>query len=114
MNREAAANLFAAVAQHHRTPWTLSDSPKFGSNALKVHGSIFAALTRSHHLLLKLPSARVDALIAARRAERFTSGGRVLNGWIIVEPVDEAEWIALSKEARDFVATEPTPRKRKP
>ena len=104
MNSKSAADLFAAVAQHHRVPWTLSDSPKFGANALKVHGKIFAALTRGSHLLLKLPPARVDTLIAARHAARFASGGRAMNGWIVVEPIDKAEWIALSEEARDFVA----------
>ncbi len=113
MNREPAANLFAAVARHHRMPWTLSDSSKFGANALKVHGRIFAALTRSSHLLLKLSPARVDTLLAARRAERFASGGRVMNGWIVIGPTDTAEWISLSEEARDFVATETSSRKRK-
>jgi hypothetical protein len=114
MSRGRAANLFAAVAQHHRTPWTLCDSPKFGANALKVHGKIFAALTRSEQLLLKLPPARAAGLIAARHAQRFSSGGRVLNGWIVVLPGGKAEWIALSQEARDFVATQAAPRKRTP
>lgn len=106
MNSDSAVDLFAAVAQHHRLSWTLSESAKFGANALKVDGKIFAALTRSSRLLLKLPPARVDALVVAGRAERFASGGRAMNGWIVVSRVDQAEWITLSEEARKFVASQ--------
>lgn len=112
MNSESAVDLFAAVAQHHRLSWTLSEPAKFGANALEVHGKIFAALTRGSDLLLKLPPARVDALVAARCARRFAGGGRAMNGWILVSPVDRAEWIALSEEARNFVASQTSSNKR--
>ena len=112
MPRDPAIDLFRAVAAHHGVNWTPSDSPKFGANALRVHDKIYAALTRSHRLLLKLPPARVAALLAAKRAERFESGGRVMNGWITLMPGDADEWIALSDEARVFVAAQ-IQRKRK-
>ncbi|MBS0431962.1 MAG: hypothetical protein JSS21_06110, partial [Proteobacteria bacterium] len=104
-NAEHAIEWFRAVAKHHGVAWTPSASPKFGSNALRVDGKIYAALTRSHRLLLKLPPARVAELLAAKRAECFESGGRVMNGWITLTPNDRAEWIALSDEARAFVTS---------
>ncbi|HEX4355221.1 MAG TPA: hypothetical protein VHZ95_19955, partial [Polyangiales bacterium] len=41
----------------------------FGSNGLKVNGKLFA-LSVKGALVLKLPQARVDALIAAKQGER--------------------------------------------
>lgn len=112
--RQLESKLFAAVAAHHGEAWTPSDSPKFGSNALRVNGKIYAALTRSHRLLLKLPPARVAELLKAKQAERFESGGRVMNGWITLESERKNDWIRLSEEARTFVASESirNPRKR--
>lgn len=104
MKPNRATTLFAMLAAYHGMQWTLSASPKFGANALRVRGKIFAALTRKHRLLLKLPPARVSELIAAKRAKRFESGGRTMNGWITLAPDNKREWIALSDEARTFVA----------
>lgn len=112
MSSDPAIDLFCKVAAHHGVAWTLSDSPKFGSNALRVKGKIYAALTRSRCLLLKLPQARTVELLAAKRAERFESGGRMMNGWIILTPAQAKHWIELSDEACTFVTIETT-RKRK-
>lgn len=101
-----AITLFAAVAEHHGETWTFNSAPKFGANALHIRGKIYAALTRKHRLLLKLPPMRVTELIRAKRAKRFESGGRTMNGWITLAPDKQAEWIALSDEARAFVARE--------
>ncbi|HKV52790.1 MAG TPA: hypothetical protein VJO52_16465 [Gemmatimonadaceae bacterium] len=110
--RERGTQLFAAVAAHHNVEWTPSNSPKFGANALRLNGSIYAALTRSHRLLLKIAPARIAELLAAGHAVRFESGGRVMNGWITLAPDDAESWIALSDEARAFVATQAKQRKR--
>lgn len=83
MDHDPAIAPFAAVAAHHGETWVPSDAPKFGANALRVNGKIYAALTRSRRLLLKLPPARVTELLATRRVERFESGGRVMNGWVM-------------------------------
>ncbi|WHZ19376.1 MAG: hypothetical protein OJF55_001525 [Rhodanobacteraceae bacterium] len=112
MDHDPAIALFAAVAAHHGETWVPSDSAKFGTNALRVNGKIYAALTRKHRLLLKLPPARVAALLKAKRAERMESGGRVMNGWITLKPDDAGEWIDLSDEARAFVATETKARRK--
>lgn len=104
--------LFSRVAAQRGETWTYSESQKFGSNALRVNGKIYAALTRSHRLLLKLPPARAAELLASERAEPFESGGRVMNGWITLTADRADEWTALSDEAFAF-ATTPTQPKRK-
>jgi hypothetical protein len=106
MTRDSALAFFAAVAANQNVEWVPADSQKFGANALRVNGKIYAALTRSRRLLLKLPPARVAELLESKRAERMQSGGRVMKGWITLPPDDKKEWITLSEEARVFVAAE--------
>ena len=86
----------------------LSDGPpsnKFGSNALKVHQKIFAMLVRGA-LVVKLPRARVDALVAAGGGERFDPShgqGRIMKEWLVVASASEDDWLALAREALAFV-----------
>ena len=75
----------------------------FGSDALKVNGSIFAMVTGGH-LVVKLPASRVDALIAGGAGAPFGSGkGRPMKEWVTVTAEDQATWVALATEAFDFV-----------
>ena len=99
----APEDLFRAVAARHAD--ALQPEPKrgFGSGALKVNGKIFASLTKGR-LLLKLPEAVVDSLIAAKKGERFSTGAnRPTKEWITIEVSDAATWIALSEQARAYV-----------
>ncbi len=106
-NGEAAA-AFRAVQLHHGALDPAPAGRGFGSGALKVGGKIFASLSSGDRLLLKLPAARVDALIAQGAGERFTTGpGRPKREWITIGPSHASLWIALSDEARAFVAGGP-------
>ena len=106
-SREAAA-AFRAVQIHHGSTDPAPAGRGFGSGALKVGGKIFASLSSGDRLLLKLPAARVDALIAEGSGERFTTGpGRPKREWITIGPSHASLWIALSDEARAFVAGGP-------
>jgi hypothetical protein len=79
------------------------DAKGFGSDALKVHGRIFAMLTRDQ-LVVKLPRRRVDELIDAGRGTRFDPGhGRLMKEWLEVGPATDDEWLELAREAREFV-----------
>lgn len=76
----------------------------FGADELKVRGKIFAMLTRGR-LVVKLPQARVDALIAAGDGERFDPrrDGRLMKEWLVVAPKADARWLDLAREALAFV-----------
>ena len=76
----------------------------FGATELKVNGKIFAMLVRDQ-LVVKLPKARVDALIAAGEGERFDPrhDGRLMKEWLALAPSSHLEWLALAHEALAFV-----------
>jgi len=75
----------------------------FGSDALKVGGSIFAMVARGH-LVVKLPKARVDELIAAGEGMAFDAGrGRPMREWVALVSGDLDVWCDLATEARAFV-----------
>jgi hypothetical protein len=75
----------------------------FGSDALKVDGKIFAALSGGK-LLLKLPALRVATLIASGDGEPFSSGVRLMKQWALANAGNLAAWPALAREAKAFVA----------
>lgn len=77
----------------------------FGSDALKVHGAIFAMLVYGQ-LVVKLPAARVQALVDDGTGQPFTAGkNRPMREWVVV-PVERHEvWEGLAREALSFVGT---------
>jgi TfoX/Sxy family transcriptional regulator of competence genes len=77
----------------------------FGSDALQVDGRIFAMVTRGC-LVLKLPRARVNDLVASGDAGAFDAGkGRPMKEWAAFEVMPSAdEAVALGREALAFVA----------
>jgi hypothetical protein len=76
----------------------------FGSRALKVKGKIFAMISSRQEFVVKLPGIRVAELIAASRAKYFDAGrGKVMKEWVSITG-GEHLWLALAKEAREFVA----------
>lgn len=80
---------------------------RFGSSALRVNGSIFAMLTRDE-LVLKLPSLRVNELIAQGAGRPFDAGrGTPMKGWVVVTDPELDTWCALAEEALAFVAGRP-------
>lgn len=79
----------------------------FGSKELKVHGKIFAMLVRGR-LVVKLPRARVEALVAAGTGERFDPrhDGRLMKEWLVIDPVAADDWQSLASEALAFVGAQ--------
>lgn len=74
----------------------------FGSSALKYHTKIFAMLVRGS-LVLKLPRARVDALVAAGAGIRFDANkGTPMKEWLSLNPSSRLSWADLATEALDY------------
>ncbi len=102
----SADALYRVVAQHHGVALGPARGRGFGSNALKVDGKIFAALSNGR-LLLKLPAKRVEALVEARLGQRFSTGpGRIKKEWVTLAPSSADEWMGLSEEARRHVLSQ--------
>jgi hypothetical protein len=97
----AAADDTAAIAREYAAR-RARGGDKFGDRGLKVGGKIFAMVTREQ-LVVKLPRARVDELIAAGQGEPFTSGGRVMKEWLVVTGA-RLSWLKLAREACAFVS----------
>jgi hypothetical protein len=76
----------------------------FGATSLKTDGKIFAMLVKER-LVVKLPAARVTALVEIGAGERFDPGhGRVQKEWLAVAGADPARWRELATESEAFVA----------
>jgi TfoX/Sxy family transcriptional regulator of competence genes len=79
-----------------RSGWMMS------SYGLKVNGKIFAMFGKGR-LVVKLPKARVDALVKSGRGERFDPGhGRLMKEWIAFD-TEAKDWLELAEEACRFV-----------
>ena len=78
----------------------------FGANALKVKKKIFAMLASDDRFVVKLPRARVDALVAGGFGELFDPrrNGRAMKEWLVVGEGRDARWLPLAKEAMEFVS----------
>jgi hypothetical protein len=75
----------------------------FGSDALRVGGSIFAMLSHDE-LVVKLPRERVACLIDESAGVPFTAGKSTpMREWLVVTGDDPATWLGLAREAHRFV-----------
>jgi hypothetical protein len=79
-------------------------STMMGLPCLRVHGAFFASCDRrTGDLLVKLPAARVDELVAADRAHPFAPAGRRFREWAAIPPAKSDTWKRLVDEALTFV-----------
>jgi hypothetical protein len=74
----------------------------FGRGALRYRRKIFAMLVRGR-LVVKLPRARVDALVDAGHGQRFDANkGTPMREWFSLDPDSELAWAPLALEALAF------------
>lgn len=74
----------------------------FGRSALRFRRKIFAMLVRGR-LVLKLPEARVGALVAAGEGVPFDANkGTPMREWLSLDPASELDWTPLAREALAF------------
>src|SRR5438045_3933588 len=85
---ERYARLVAHFAKKPHVTWdagTAQRGQRFGASAVKVNNKIFAMLTRGS-LVVKLPAARVDELVASGQGQRFDAGkGRPMKEWLALD-----------------------------
>jgi hypothetical protein len=75
----------------------------FGSSGLKVDGKLFTMISSHGLFVAKLPRARVEEMVRLGTARPFDPGhGRLMKEWIELDG-DEASWVGLAREARQFV-----------
>lgn len=79
---------------------------RFGSQALRRHGRIFAMLSGGC-LVVKLPRTRVDELVAAGDGVRFDAGkGTPMKEWFTLRAESGLSWSDLAREALAFAAAQ--------
>ncbi len=107
-----AKEAYEAVVVAMRRDPRVTAAAMFGSSGLKVGSKVFAML-HSGRLVVKLPRARVEALVAAGDGEFFDPGhGRLMKEWVAVRPRAARRWPALAEEAKTFVAAGATTARR--
>jgi hypothetical protein len=75
----------------------------FSTKGLRYRGKFFAALTRDHQLLVKLPEARVTELIDDGVGRPFDPGrGSPMREWALVPLASADRWAAIAEEAFAF------------
>ena len=104
---ETEARFVAIVEAFARTPAVThgkAGGRLFGSSAPKVHDKIFAMVSSTGHFVVKLPKARVDALVANGVGVRFDANrGQPMKEWLEVHSTSAEEWLQLAREALNFV-----------
>ena len=104
---EAAAKktLFWQLAEALIAAGTATRATMMGFPCLRTDGRFFASIQpRSGDLIVKLPSARVLALIREGIGRPFVPNGRVFREWVEVPQADQERWSQLLAEAREFAA----------
>ena len=97
------AQLVATLTSHPNVTVVAMRKRGLGSTALCVDGGIFAVLSSSEHLVVKLAKERVDALVAAGRGARFEPvHGRPMQEWFVAGLGQEKDWLSLAQEALSF------------
>ncbi|MDQ6899269.1 MAG: TfoX/Sxy family protein [Candidatus Dormibacteraeota bacterium] len=92
------------VRAYLHQPGVSQEGRGFGSFSLRVSGAIFAMLSAGGQLVVKLPSQRVEELVASGDGDRFDPrGGRPLKEWLALRETSNQEWDGLAREALEFV-----------
>ena len=80
-----------------------------GGRCVRVDGEFLALVDhKGSGMVVKLPAARVAALIAEGVGAPFAPAGRVFREWIAVGRSGSDGWPALLREGTDFVAPNPS------
>jgi hypothetical protein len=97
-------HLFWSLAQHLLEREGITRSTMMGLPCLRVDGAFFASRDRkTGDLLVKLPAARVDEIVAVGQAVPFAPAGRRFREWAAIPAARSRSWKRLIEEALAFV-----------
>jgi hypothetical protein len=100
------AQLVATLASRPGVTVAAVRKKGLGSRALCVDGRMFAALSSTEQLVVRLEKHRVDTLVSAGHGARFEPfHGAAMNEWLVAGLGREKDWLALAEEALAFVGT---------
>ena len=99
-----AAETWRGIEESELAGADVTSGTGFGrSVGLRVHGKIFA-MHNDGDLIVKLPRARVEELVASGEGHPWGPGtGRIMKEWVAVSEPARHQWAALVGEARAFV-----------
>jgi hypothetical protein len=85
------------------TPPETGGPRRFGSDALRVGGSVFCMVSSGERFVVKLPAERVRELIAAGAGDPFSAGKKSpMRQWLVVTDTAQGLWESLAEEAYAF------------
>ena len=93
----------AFVGRPGVTPPDAGAPRRFGSDALRVNGSVFCMISSGQRFVVKLPAEHVQELIAASTGEPFRAGKKSpMRQWLVVTDPATGLWESLAEEAYAF------------
>ena len=95
--------LFWALAERLLGEPPVTRSTMMGFPCMRFDGRFFASIDRdSKDLVVKLPAARVEELIASGQGTVFAPNRRVFREWVAVPVPDRDLWTALLEESKAY------------
>jgi len=101
--------LFGEVTEPLLATGQADEGTIMGFPCLRTTSGAFLAMAehKTGDLIVKLPTARVEELVAEGAGLPFAPAGRRFREWVQVPGRDEELWHALLSEARAFVEGKP-------
>ena len=95
--------IFDPIAQELLGRDGVDIGPMFGSEGLRIRGKVFAFIASGGELLVKVPEARADELVAAGTAARMVMRERTMREWVTVDSGAPEHWASLIAESFAYV-----------
>lgn len=95
--------IFDPIAAQYLTRPDVDIGPMFGSEGLRIRGKIFAFLEHRGALMVKVPEARADEIVASGIAERVVMRQREMREWITIGRAERDHWAPVVAEAYAYV-----------
>lgn len=100
---DRAHAIFDPITQEYLARPGVDIGPMFGSEGLRIRGKIFAFVGHQGSLVVKVPEARANDLVADGTAERMVIRERTMREWVLVAPDAPVRWAPLTAEAFAYV-----------